>query len=170
MANDATSAQISGSLGSLLLLWAAIEREARQEVAHVNDGILPRSAFGISAVLNAWEVAVVQQHPEQAFRALLASTLRSQLQEPLNIRNGLCHGLLGASAEHHGKPAALMWEINEVRRNITWEELQASFRWLSKVPDALSMICNSSAEGPRNRMTDNPENRKWWLTEYGVSL
>jgi hypothetical protein len=170
MVNDVNFEQISGSLGSLLLLWAAIEREARKEVARLNDGILPRSAFGISSVLSAWEAAVVQQHLEQAFRALLASTLRSQLQEPLNIRNGLCHGLLGASAEHHGKPAALMWEINEERRHITWDELQASFGWLSKVPDALSMICNSSAERPGNRMTDNPENRKWWLTEYGISL
>ena len=58
MANDVTFEQISGSLGSLLLLWAAIERQARQEVARVNDGILPRSAFGISAVLTAWEAVV----------------------------------------------------------------------------------------------------------------
>ncbi len=170
MANDVTFEQISGSLGSLLLLWAAIERQARQEVARVNDGILPRSAFGISAVLNAWETAVVRQHPGQPFRALLASTLRSQLQEPLNIRNGLCHGLLGASAEHHGKPASLMWEINEVRSNITWEELQASFSWLSKVPDALSMISKSSAERQGNRMTDNPENREWWRAEHGIAV
>lgn len=170
MANDVTFEQISGSLGSLLLLWAAIERQARQEVARVNDGILPRSAFGISAVLNAWEATVVQQHADQAFRSLLASKLRAQLQDSLNIRNGLCHGLLSASAAHQGKPAALMWELNGVERHITWEELQASFSWLSKVPDALSMISKSSAERQGNRMTDSLENRDWWLAEYGISL
>lgn len=170
MANDVTFEQISGSLGSLLLLWAAIEREARQEVARLNDGILPRSAFGISAVLNAWEATVVQQHADQAFRSLLASKLRAQLQEPLNIRNGLCHGLLGIFSDLHGKPAALTWEMNEVRSHITWEELQASFSWLSKVPDALSMISKSSAEKPGNRMKDSLENRDWWLAEYGIAV
>jgi hypothetical protein len=170
MSNDVTFAQISGSLGSLLLLWAAIEKAARQEVARVNDGSLPRSAHGLSAALNAWEATVVDRCPEEAFRSRLASKLRAQLQELLKIRNGLCHGLLGASAAHQGKPAALMWELNGEEHHITWEELQASFGWLSKVPHALSMISKSSAERPGNRMTDTPANRDWWRAEYGITV
>lgn len=88
MTNDVTYEQISASLGSLLLLWAAIERSARNEVARIYGGCLPKSAYGIAAVLNAWEAAVIATRPEAPLRALLASTLRTELQEPLSIRNG----------------------------------------------------------------------------------
>jgi hypothetical protein len=47
---DVSYERISGSLGSLLLLWAAIERSAREEVVRVH-GQFPRSAHGIAAVL-----------------------------------------------------------------------------------------------------------------------
>lgn len=146
MTKDVTFEQISGSLGSLLLLWAKIERLARDEVAQIHGGCLPKSAYGIAAVLNAWEAAVVAARPEVPLRALLAATLRAQLQEPLNVRNGICHGLVGISSTHGGRPATLIWEINDVKRGITWEELQATFAWLSKVPFAISTISNSRAE------------------------
>lgn len=170
MTKDVTYEQISGSLGSLLLLWAAIERQARKEVARVHGGCLPKSAHGIAAVLNVWENAVVAEVSAGSLRALLASTLRAQLQEPLNVRNGLCHGLVGVSSAYDGKPATLIWEINDIKCSITWEELQATFSWLSKIPFAISMISNSSAEKLGSRTIDSPENRQWWHAEYGINF
>ena len=69
---------------------------------------------------------MVQQHPDQAFRSLLAAKLRAQLQEPLNIRNGLCHGLLSSQCSatqsylHHEYAAiGLFHKIsNEVAKNL----------------------------------------------------
>lgn len=98
MVNDVSFEQIRGSLGSLLLQWSAIERAAREEVARAHDGQLPKSAHGIAAVLNAWEAAVVARQDASPLRILLATTLRAQLQDPLDIRNGVCHGLVGLSA------------------------------------------------------------------------
>lgn len=170
MTNDVTYEQISASLGSLLLLWAAIERTARDEVARIHGGCLPKSAYGIAAVLNAWEAAVIAPRPEAPLRALLASTLRAELLEPLSIRNGVCHGLVGISSAQHEQPAALMVEINKRKRSITWQELQATFSWLSKVPFAMSMISDTTTERAGSRMTDNAENREWWLTEFGLDL
>ncbi|PTE15351.1 hypothetical protein C5F44_05995 [Fuscovulum blasticum DSM 2131] len=64
----------------------------------------------------------------------------------------------------------MIWEINDKERSITWQELQAMFRWLSKVPFALSMISASSAEQVGSRMLDNTENQEWWLAEFGLDL
>lgn len=168
--NDITFEQISGSLASLLLLWAAIERQARKEVSAVHGGSLPRSAYGIAAVLNAWVTSVSTRESGGSLRASLASVLRDQLQEPLNLRNNLCHGLIGISSADSVHPATLKYKSNNVERSATWGELQATLGWLSKVPFAVSMISNSSSKVMGNRIIDSPENREWWLVEFGIKL
>jgi len=55
--------QIRGSVASLLLLWSAIERSAREEVVRVNGGAVSKSAYGIPAVLSAWDDSVVAKRP-----------------------------------------------------------------------------------------------------------
>jgi hypothetical protein len=170
MTTDVTYEQVSGSLGSLLLLWAAIEQQARKEVAGLHNGCLPKSAHGIAAVLNAWETAVVAAASIGSLRALLASTLKAQLKEPLSVRNGICHGLNGISSAYDGKQAGLSWETDGVKRSIAWDELQATFSWLSKIPSAISMISNSPTEKLGSRLIDSTENREWWLAEYGIRL
>jgi hypothetical protein len=162
--------QIQGSLGSLSLLWSAIERAAREEVARAHDGQLPKSAHGIAAALKAWEVTVAGGQDASPFSALLASTLRAQLHDPLDIRNGVSHGLVGLSSSQVNRPATLTWELNEERRSITWDELQATFSWLSKVPSAIRIISNSHPGKLGSRMTDNHGNREWWKTENGLDL
>lgn len=170
MVNEVSFEQIRGSLGSLLLLWSAIERAAREEVARAHDGQLPKSAHGIAAVLNAWEAAVLARKDASPLRILLASTLRAQLQDPLDIRNGVCHGLVGISAAFGNRPATLTWELNGVKRSINWDELQTDFSWLSKVPFGIGIISNSLQESSGGRMTDTHENREWWRDEYGLDL
>lgn len=170
MTDDVSFEQIKGSLGSLLYLWSQIERAARDEVANAHDGQLPKSAYGIAAVLNAWEAVVSDGKNASSFRTLLAHTLRTQLQHPLDIRNGVCHGLVGLSAAHGNRPASLTWELNGKKRSITWQELQVNFAWLSKVPFAIGMISNHSESKVGSRLIDNSENRIWWQSEYGLEL
>ena len=162
--------QIKGAVGSLLLLWSAIERAARDEVVRTNGGTLPKAAHGVGAALKAWEASISARRSQESFRALLASALCSQLRPSLDIRNGVCHGLVGVSAAHSGQQAALSWEINGGKHEITWDELQAMFRWLSKVPAAISIISVSSSQKAGSRLVDTLENHKWWLNEYGLDL
>ena len=164
---DVSYDEIKGSLGSLLFLWAAIEKEARDRVEHAHGGRLPKSAHGISAVLDAWE-ATVRSEQDTSLRASLASTLRVRLRRPLDIRNGVCHGLVGWRAARGDRPATLTWEMGGTRSSISYEELQDLFGWLSKVPGAMAIMSDNSAEGLGNRMADNPENRDWWKAEYGL--
>lgn len=170
MTSDVTYEKMSASLGSLLLLWAAIERTARDESAQLHGGCLPKSAHGIAAVLKTWEAAIIALRPEATLHARLAAKLCFELRAPLNIRNGLCHGLVGISSAYGGKEAELTWNTKDATCGITWDELQGMFRWLSKVPSAISMITNSNAGRSGSRLVDSPENRQWWLHEYGLGI
>ena len=166
---DVTFEKISGSVGSLLLLWSAIERSAREEVISAH-GCVPKSAHGIAAVLRVWEGTVNAGQPATSLRPQLAKTLRAKLQVFLDMRTGICHGLIAISAAREHMPAALHWEINDEKHSITWEELQASLSWLSKIRSAFSIISNSSVEDLGSRVIDNAENREWWLKEFGLNL
>lgn len=104
------------------------------------------------------------------FRTLLTACLCEKLGEQLVIRNGICHGLVGFSAEHDGKPASLTWELNGEKRNISWDDLQTACLWLSRVPVAVRIISNGGDSRPGCRMFDSKENRDWWNTEYAISL
>lgn len=166
---EVTFDKLSGSLGSLLLMWAKIEQSAREEVVRAH-GSLPKSAHGIASLLDFWRNTVTAGQSANSLSPSLAIQLRAELQDPLEIRNGLCHGLMGIIAAREEVPAKLHWVLNGKERSISWEELQALLGWLSKVPRALSHISNPSLDRIGSRAIDNPENREWWRTEFALSL
>lgn len=166
---DTTYDSISGSLGSLLRVWAAVEKSVRNEVIRFH-GSLPTRAHGIAAVLRTWEGAVVKAQPASSLGPLLATTLRSQLRGPLDIRNGLCHGLIGISAASEQVAAEFRWEINNEKHSISWEALQEQLAWLSRLPRAVAIISDPSLERLGSRTTNTPENREWWRSEFYLDL
>lgn len=166
---DITYERLSASLGSLLLVWAAVEKSVRNEVVRAH-GFLPARAHGIAAVLRTWESAVVESQPATSLGPLLATTLRSRLQRPLDIRNGLCHGLTGISAATEQMPAALHWELNDEKHSICWGDLQEQLGWLSRLPRAVSVISHPSLERLGSRATDTAENREWWRSEFALDV
>lgn len=166
---DVTFSQMSGAIGSLLLIWSGIEKAARDEVIRFY-GFLPPKAHGIKAVLRTWEGTVNEAQPAETLCSLLAATLRSQLEGPLNVRNGICHGLIGISAAVDDSPAQLRWEMNDQKHSVSWDDLQTSLRWLSKIRFAFSMISNPRLDRLDCRVVDNIENREWWRAEWGLLL
>lgn len=170
MTDDVSFEQVKASIGSLIILWSRIERAGREEITRANHGILPRSVHGIAATLSAWETSVLDRKNVEPLRALLASALRAQLKDPLDIRNGVCHGIVALSASYHDEPASLSWELNETKRSLIWSELQKMFSWLSKLPAAMNMISNMESGVLGNRISDNAENREWWMAEFGIAL
>ncbi len=161
--------RISASLGSLLLVWSKLEKSFRDEVIRFH-GSLPPRAHGIAAVVRTWETAVIAAQPASSLCPSLATIVRCQLQGPLDMRNGLCHGLVGISAENGEEPAQLHWELNGEKHSITWEDLQKCFRWLSGLRRAISIISNPTLDRPGSRGTNTPENREWWRSEFDLKL
>jgi hypothetical protein len=170
MTTEVTYADINGTLGSLLRLWAAIERQARHEVRHGQTRRAARSPHGIAATLNAWETFVLETTEVGSLRAALSQTLRAQLQPHLAMRNGLCHGLIGTTAGRGGPGASLTWELNDERHSVTWEELQHNFKWLSKVPHAMSILSQPIDAGLGSRLKGSAENLQWWLDEFDLGI
>lgn len=166
---DVTFHQMGGAIGSLILLWSKIERSARDDVVRLL-GFLPAKAHGIKGVIGTWEGAVVEAQAPDTLCALLAATLRLQLQGQLDIRNGICHGLIGIMGSVGDAPAALSWELNGLKHSMSWEELQSSLGWLSKIPFAFSMISDPALDRLDCRVVDTIENREWWRAEWGLLL
>lgn len=167
MTQDVPYEQITAALGSLLFLWADIERRARKDLAKANGGEVPKSVRGINAALKAWMKLQCEVAPSQiSLRPELARSIVVQLKPHLDVRNGLCHGLLGATAGYHGQQAYLSWEMNGQTSLITWDELQATFSWLSRVRRAMDMIASEELNKTAGRLRDNAENRVWWREEF----
>ena len=166
---DITYDKLSGSLGSLLLVWAAVEKTVRQEIIRAH-GVLPARAHGIAAALRTWESGVIESQSATSLGPLLATTLRSQMQRPLDIRNGVCHGLVGMLMETEQKPAELHWEINDEKHSICWDDFQQQLHWLSRIPRAVSIISNLSMDRMGSTATNTAENREWWRSEFSLEL
>ena len=160
---------MSGAVGSLLLVWSRIEQAVRDEIVPAT-GSNPRDLHGVGAVLTAWENQVKTTQPAASLGPCLAKALRTQLQKPIEIRNGICHGLIGISAAYDETPATLRWSLNGGKHSITWDELQALLAWLSKVPRTISMISNLSQIDQGRLAIDSHEARKWWSQEVGLEL
>lgn len=156
-------------MASLLLVWTGLERSVRRAVISLH-GSLPPRAYGIASALQTWETMVREYQPASSLAPLLATTLRGQLQGPLSIRNGLCHGLEGISAETEQMPATLSWEMNDEKHSICWDDLQQQFGWLSRLPNAVLIISHQSPERFGSRLQDTAENREWWRSEFSLDL
>jgi hypothetical protein len=169
MNSDVTFERLSGSLGSLLLVWARVEKSVRAEIT-LTHGSLPKAAHGIAAALDNWESDVTRVQPGTLLGPLLAKTLRRQLQTSLDVRNGLCHGLCAISPANGEKPAELVWEINDSKQSICWEALQMQLGWLSKIVHVFSIISNPQVERLGNRAEDTPDNRAWWRSEFALDI
>lgn len=164
-----TFEEAKGAIGSLLLVWADIERSLRQEIARANDGIIPNSVQGAGAALTEWERSVVRAHPSDRLRMKLVANLLAKLCEPLKIRNGICHGLRGVSSSRAGAAAKLNWELNEQQCSIEVEKLLAMLGWMSRVPQAVSLLSAAPDLSLRGRLRDTAENRQWWSEEFGLT-
>lgn len=155
-------------LGSLLFLWADIERELREQVVR-HCGTVPRPAHGIAACLRSWRSSISDINDIEQFREELADNLIEQLLHTCRIRNGVCHGLAGYSSGSE-RSAQLLWRLNGEEGLVSYRELQDSFSWLARVPRALSVLSRPSFVGKFDRCVDTAENRQWWQIEFALGL
>jgi len=97
-----------------------------------------------------------------------ASQVNARLQAHLRVRNGICHGLDGVPSAHDGHSEGLTRTINGDRRSIEWDDLQTSIAWLSRVLRAMSIISGSSSTAVGNRLSDDQQNREWWMAKFDL--
>ena len=170
MNEEITYDRMKGAIGSLLFLWADIEQTVRTELSNLYDGKIPKSAHGVAAALNAWNAAMCKDADTRPFQALLALSVRADLQRPLEIRNGICHGLSGVSCSNTSRPATITWRVGEAQTSITWDELHSVFQRLSVAPRAISIVSNAAVERDDAKAASLLPDREWWKTEFAFDL
>lgn len=161
--------RIKGTVASLLFLFAEIEGEARRILSRAELTERKAKMHGAGAVLNAWKDLLQTDGTSRAYEASLALRLWEQMQGPLDVRNGICHGLIGASAERNGSAATLCWRVDGDVRSMTYDELQGMFAWLSKVPHAIGMISHAVGVDDPSKLRPLPT-PDFWESEFGLKL
>lgn len=160
--------RICGTVASLLLLFARIEAEA-SEIISKGQGTsgLPKIR-GAGGFLRAWKKVLVADatRPEEA---LLAERIWAQIQEPLDVRNGICHGLIGVAAESGDTPAMLTWSVKESTKSITYDELQELFAWLSRILQAMAMISHAVGGVDQSKLRPLPK-RDFWECDFAIKF
>lgn len=164
-----TYERICGTVASLLFLFAAIENEAREIVGKAAGPESLSNVFGARGTLLVWKNLLSKDCKVRPEEALLAERLWTQMQNPLDVRNGICHGLMGASANRGDAPATLTWRVKDGTESRTYDELQEMFAWLSKIPQAMAMIsqgiCSKGPSKPRSL-----PDRGFWESEFGIKF
>jgi hypothetical protein len=159
--------RIKGTVASLLFLFAGIENEARQILASANQAKGLAKLHGAGAILKAWKNLLEVQRITRPEEAKLAACLWGMIQGPLAVRNGVCHGLIGASSEHDGAPATLNWRGKCGVESMTYDELQEMFAWLSRVPQAMAMASHAVLSKDPSTLQPFPK-REFWESEFRI--
>lgn len=158
---------MTGTVASLLFLFARIEGEARAIIAKVKGPECMSNVLGARATLLTWKDLILQDRERRPEEALLAEQLWAQMQGPIDVRNGICHGLVGASGEWDDNPGVLHWRAKDGAKSMTYAELQEMFAWLSKIPQALSMISHAVLTKDASTLRPLPE-RDFLASEFGI--
>lgn len=126
--------QMKGTIGSLVFLWSGIEQSLNDAIENLHAEKKPKSVHGISRSIDVWSLAVKQTDNISPLRVDLCDRLVRMLKEALVIRNLVCHGLQGISAQHYidAPEAHLKVQLGEDMRLLTWHQLDEMFSWMSR--------------------------------------
>jgi len=133
-AEPVSAQDIKAAVGSMLFLWSDLERALRDALRTELFADRPEPVHQISRVLDLWSGRVGAAGPDRPLQREVCGRLRDLLGQALRVRNMICHGLVGYSAEDRGRSreAHLVVELGGERRDLGWGELQAMFAWMSR--------------------------------------
>ncbi|MFN3993580.1 MAG: hypothetical protein ACK4IU_11805 [Tabrizicola flagellatus] len=169
MAVTVSYERICGTVASLLLLFARIENEAREIIEKAGRTDRLKKVRGARGALREWRDSILEKQESRPYEAQLADALWGQAQGPLDVRNGVCHGLCGATASLGDTEANLTWWVHGGTQSMTYSELQEVFAWLSKIPQAMPMISHAACVQDASKLRPLPA-LDFWATEFGIKF
>lgn len=141
---DITYDQMKGTVGSLLSIWSQIERALNAGLIKLNPDEPPM--YGFSSKLDLWSKLIIAKSDDRPLQREVCQRLRTHLSDALDVRNLVCHGLVGISAGYREDVACLTVELNEKKRILTWPELQAMFPWMSEAQWCIEFLTAAAME------------------------
>lgn len=140
--NTITHYQMQAAIGSLLGIWSDIEWSLEDSIRKLNRGELPKQAHGPHRSMAVWQELMEEHAGDRESHLRDTERLLRHLKAALEVRNLVCHRYRGASAarEDKGIPAHLTVVQGDEERQITWDELQSMFRWLSEASSKIQLL------------------------------
>ena len=138
--------RISASIGSLLLLWSGIEKALTVALLAQHGGQIPRGHHGIKSRIAIWSRPILAAGDGRQLQRQVCQAVVSHLEHSLDLRNLICHGLVGIGARlGPDEPEAhLIVERAKVQRQIYWTELQTMFPWMSRTPWVIKNLTDAA--------------------------
>lgn len=133
-ATEVSFEQMKGTVGSLLFLWSQIERELTESIHDLTVECKQKHPHGIARSLDFWFNEIHQKADRLTLATDLCDDLAPLLKEALDVRNSVCHGLIGIAADLSSshEEACITVEMGEHTRELKWAELQTMFEWMSQ--------------------------------------
>jgi hypothetical protein len=130
-----TVGDIRGAIGSLVILCGRLEKDLRDALADLSNGQakpLP-PLIGLGAHLAAWHRLLRARIQADQHHLATADRFAALLDHAIKIRNGLCHGMQGFSADPHGfgSPVELYIQIHGADETIPWSRMSAAISLLT---------------------------------------
>lgn len=143
MAERITYQQISGAIGSMVWLWAEIERALKTSILTMGGEV----SFGISSNLRVWSGVIRSTDPDRALQNEIVERVAAHLAESLRVRNAICHGLTGISAQRGDMAACLRVQMGDgPEEELGWDRLQALFDWMSRCEGVIANPTRAACE------------------------
>lgn len=140
--------QIKGAVGSLIYLWSQVERELADSIRELASDEHTKLPHGIGRSLDRWCQEIRLRTEASGTVDEICRHLVEILGEALDMRNLVCHGLIGITAhlEPRQEEASLTDELNGTTRELTWTELQRMFGWMSQATWVIRHLTNAALE------------------------
>ncbi|SMY08417.1 hypothetical protein [Flavimaricola marinus] len=161
--------QMKGTIGSLVYLWSEIEREIEISLERLSGEETQKPVHGISRSLEAWSQTVKPKDNLRPLQAELSDRLVALLRESLVIRNLVCHGLIGISAQFHAcEPEAhLKVKLGDDALDLTWQQLQEMFDWMSRAGFLIIGLTNAALEVDAARAEEGLQGERYFPGPHG---
>lgn len=135
--------QISGTIGSMIWLWAEIERALAKAI----EGTGGKVPMGIASKIEFWAASVRTDDPDRTLQNDICNRFVAHLARSLRLRNAICHGLTGITAQRGTEPAFLTVQLHgsEAER-LEWQMLQEMFAWMSRSDGTIADLTRAARE------------------------
>ncbi len=135
--------RISGTIGSMVWLWAEIERSLKGSILTMGGEV----SFGISSNLRVWSGLMQSNDPACALQNQIVERVAAHLTDALRIRNAICHGLTGISAQREDVAACLWVQLGDgPEERLEWDRLKALFDWMSRCEGVIANLTGAARE------------------------
>lgn len=116
------------SLGSFLSVWATLERELAKDTERLELKVARNSnsatPYGVSRLFARWKELNKPAMAKDERHRSVVKILDGMFIEVLKVRNGLCHGLAGQSADPLKGEAYVTTELSGEKATYRYSELQ----------------------------------------------